>query len=277
MLTLSPNRGGIDLAATLGCGQVFQWYSDGAGGWRGIVDGAPVRARQEGGALVCDSPLPAGRIRAYFRLDDNLEAIYASFPDDAQQAVAAFRGMRLVQQDLWECLLSFVCATNANIPRIHKMIAALCRRYGDEAEKELYSFPTAASLAAANEGDLRALGLGYRAAHLLAMARRVDGGLFDLSELTRMDYASAHARLQALPGVGPKVADCVCLFSLGHLRAVPVDTWVRRMVQRRAPGLRSYRAMAEFAQAWLGPYAGYAQQYLFHYERTQAGWGCGGQ
>lgn len=268
--TLKANRGGIDLGATLSCGQVFQWYRLPGGRWAGVICDTPVQVWQEADTLHCRTTLPPHRLRAYFRLDDDLEEIYASFPEDSllRQAVSAFRGMRLLRQDTWECLLSFLCATNANIPRIRQMIASLCQGYGQEVNDGLFTFPTPASLAEATESDLRSLKLGYRARYILQAARLIQSGEFDLEGLHGLDYPPAHTRLCALPGVGPKVADCVCLFSLGWLRAVPVDTWVRRLVQVREPSLRSYRAMADFARLWLGPYAGYAQQYLFHYVRT---------
>lgn len=267
---LEPNRGGIHLDATLGCGQVFQWHRLPDGAWRGIVGGTAVRVWQKGDALHCRTTLPPDRLRTYFRLNDDLSAIYAAFPEDAllRRSVSAFRGMRLLQQDAWECLLSFLCATNASIPRIRQMVAALCGQYGPDIGDGLHAFPAPESLAAATESDLRNLRLGYRARYILRTARLISNGEFALEELQRLDYQTAHARLRALPGVGPKVADCVCLFSLGHLQAVPVDTWVRRLVLRHAPSLRSYRALAEFARSWLRPYAGYAQQYLFHYVRT---------
>jgi N-glycosylase/DNA lyase len=269
-------NGGFNLEAALNCGQTFQWRRDAEGGWRGVIQGALVRIWQERDGLVCDSALPSEQVSAYFRLDDDLETIYASFPQDQamQDAVAAFRGMRLVRQGLWECTLSFVCATNANIPRIQKMLAALCGRYGEPLEENVRAFPDPGALASETEDDLRALGLGYRAEHVLQTARRVDSGQFDLDELRSMNYDGAHARLQVLPGIGPKVADCICLFSLGWLQAVPVDVWVRRIILERVPSLRSYHQMAGFAREWLGPFAGYAQQYLFHYERTRAGRSC---
>jgi N-glycosylase/DNA lyase len=269
--------GELNLNATLSCGQAFQWHRDASGGWRGVIHGALAKVWQEGDALICESALKPEQVRAYFRLDDDLGDIYATFPqeDGMRDALAAFRGMRLVRQGLWECILSFVCATNSNIPRIGKMIGALCARYGELLDTDTHAFPDPSVLAAATENELRSLGLGYRAAYVLSTARQVDSGQFDLDRVGGMDYERAHASLQSLAGIGPKVADCVCLFSLGHLQAVPVDVWVKRMVLQRAPSLRSYRDMADFARRWLGLNAGYAQQYLFHYERTRAGRLCG--
>jgi N-glycosylase/DNA lyase len=270
-------NGELNLRAALSCGQAFGWQCSANGEWRGVIHGVFARVWQEGDALVCESTLAPELVRAYFRLDDDLRAIYGSFPEEEQmrEAVAAFRGMRLVRQGLWECILSFVCATNTNIPRIQKMVGALCGTYGEALDADIHACPHPSALAAATEDELRTLGLGYRAAYVLGTARQVDSGQFDLAELGAMDYERAHERLQALPGIGPKVADCVCLFSLGHLQAVPVDVWVKRMVLQRAPSLRAYRDMADFARRWLGPYAGYAQQNLFHYERTRTRRSCG--
>ena len=160
--------GGLNLDAVLNCGQAFQWRRDAEGGWRGAIGGAIARVWQQGDSLACESSLPPELVSAYFRLDDDLRAIYATFPQDEvmRDAVAAFRGMRLVRQGLWECVISFICATNANIPRIDKMLAALCGRYGKPLDEHIRAFPDPAALAAASEEDLRALRLGYRAAYV---------------------------------------------------------------------------------------------------------------
>lgn len=270
MYTLSA-VGGINLNETLRCGQTFLWRAELDGAWRGVIGGEPVRVWRQGDALACDTALPPEVVATYFRLDDPLDAIYATFPDDPalRRAVETYRGMRLVRYPLWDAVLSFICATNANIPRIDKMLGALAERFGERVADGFYTLPHPHRLADASESELRALGLGYRVPFVLQAARRVDSGQFDLGELAALAYEAAHARLQALPGVGPKVADCVCLFALGHLQAVPVDVWMKRILLQRNPGLRSYRALADFARAWLGPYAGYAQQYLFHYERVR--------
>lgn len=270
MYTLSA-VGGINLDETLRCGQTFLWRAEPGGAWSGVIGGEPVRVWQQGDALACDTALPPEAVATYFRLDDPVDAIYATFPDDPmlRRAVETYRGMRLVRYALWDAVLSFICATNANIPRIDKMLGALAVRFGEQLADDLYALPGAHRLAASSEQELGALGLGYRAPSVLQTARMVDSGQFALGQLAGMDYASARRRLQSLRGVGPKVADCVCLFSLGHLQAVPVDVWMKRILLQRNPGLRSYRALADFARAWLGPYAGYAQQYLFHYERMR--------
>ncbi|MGB9594449.1 MAG: DNA-3-methyladenine glycosylase family protein [Anaerolineae bacterium] len=276
-LTFLPASGGINLTETLRCGQSFLWRAEPDGAWRGVIGGAGVRVWQQGDALACDTSLPPEVVAAYFRLDDPLDAIYATFPPDPvlQQAVEAYRGMRLVRYEVWDAVLSFLCATNTNIPRIDRMLGALAARFGERLADDLSALPRPQRLAASSEGELRDLGLGYRAAYVLQAARKVDSGQFDLDALAGMDYEAAHVHLQALPGVGPKVADCICLFALGHLQAVPVDVWVRRILSQRKAGLRAYRAMGDFAREWLGPYAGYAQQYLFHYERMRNAKACG--
>lgn len=271
MTYILRTAGGINLNETLHCGQTFLWRAESDGAWRGVIGGEMVRVWQQGDALACDTALPPEAVATYFRLDDPLDAIYATFPNDPAlcQAVETYRGMRLVRYALWDAVLSFICATNANIPRIDKMLGALAVCFGEHVANGFYTLPRPHRLADASESELRALGLGYRVPFVLQVARMVDSGQFDLGELAALAYEAAHTRLQALPGVGPKVADCICLFALDHLQAVPVDVWMKRILLQRNPGLRSYRALADFARAWLGPYAGYAQQYLFHYERMR--------
>ena len=126
-------------------------------------------------------------------------------------------------------------------------------------------------LASATEGELRSLGLGYRALNVLDLARRVEDGRLDLDALREKTYREAVARLKEVRGIGDKVADCIALFSLDHLDAVPVDVWMERILKARAPQLRSYADLAEFARVEFGPFAGYAQQYLFHQARMETG------
>jgi N-glycosylase/DNA lyase len=217
------------------------------------------------------SSLEEEALRRYFRLDDDLEAIYRSFPPDPQlaAAVARYRGMRLIRQHPWDCAVSFVCATFCHVPRIRRMVDSLCRNYGDPIDGEQFSPPRPERLAGAAERELRALGLGYRAPNVLDLARRVEDGRLDLDDLRKRPYREAVARLKEVRGIGNKVADCVALFSLDHLSAVPVDVWMERVLSARAPELRSYDDLADFARVEFGPFAGYAQQYLFHQARME--------
>jgi N-glycosylase/DNA lyase len=234
----------------------------------------------------------------YLQTDTDLDAVLKTFPDDApmRDAVAACRGLRVLRQDPWECLASFILSSTKQIVQIRQIIALLCERFGEpvaginaEAQRPrrnaglenslrdsatsatLRSFPSAARIAVLNETDLRACKMGFRAPHLLAAAQRIAEGRFDLERLRHLPLAEARAELVTLRGVGGKIADCVLLFAYGFDGAFPVDVWVERALRelyfpRRRPADKRLR---HFAATHFGPHAGYAQQYLFHYMRTK--------
>jgi len=286
----------FSLDYTLDSGQVFRWERKGEW-WYGVVSGGVLKARQEGEALRCESAsdvLGSGFVRNYFRLDEDLKEILASITKDRPitQAVQRFYGLRLVRQERWECLASFLLATNANIPRIKKMVAAVCARYGEPFEFEgtrYNAFPKPEDLAAASLEDLRGCGLGYRAPFLRRVAASVSEGKVDFTELTSHGYDEARKELlrelfgeKLLLGVGPKVADCVLLYSLGKDEAFPIDVWIARELVKSYPrlfvprlkkklvrdgkvrlGSGDYERISAAVRKHFGNYAGYAQQYLF--------------
>ncbi len=291
----------FSLDYTLESGQVFRWENKGEW-WYGVVSGAVLKLKQEGDSLRCVSGsdlLNSGFLRNYFRLDEELEQILASVMKDETitQAVQRFYGMRLMRQERWECLASFVLATNSNIPRIKKMVDAVCERYGEPLEFEgvqYRTFPKPETLAAASVADLRACGLGYRAPFLKHVALSIDEGKVDFSELSLRDYEEARSILltklfgeKLLLGVGPKVADCVLLYSCGKDEAFPIDVWIARELAKSYPKLLSrelrrklaperqvklgrgdYDRISSAARAFFGRHAGYAQQYLFMSARS---------
>lgn len=291
----------FNLDYTLESGQVFRWENRGEW-WYGVVGGGVLRAKQEGDVLKCASSsdlIDSRFVRNYFRLDEDLQAVEASIlkDDSVRQAVQRFYGLRLIRQDRWECLASFVLATNANIPRIGKMIAEVCSRYGDQLEfegAEYHAFPKPGPLAQSTIAELRKCGLGYRAPFLKAVAESVTDEKVDFDELDRMGYEDAHKTLlqelpgeKLLPGVGPKVADCVLLYSFGKDEAFPIDVWIARAIAKSYPylldrdlrrrfrpdsktkvSLKDYSKVSKSLRAYFGPYAGYAQQYLFMASRA---------
>lgn len=206
-----------------------------------------------------------------------MEEILATFPEDEpmRAAVAHCRGLRLLRQEPWECLASFICSSTKQIVQIRQIVAMLSRRFGGrlavgEGIAPVFSFPTAARIAEASEAELRECKLGFRAPYLLATARAVASGKINLSGLSELPMDEARAALLGFPGVGVKIADCVLLFAYGFPRAFPVDVWISRALRRlyfpkrrpKPPRLR------HFSQTYFGPHSGYAQQYLFHYMRT---------
>lgn len=277
---------GYDLKATLDGGQAFRWHGvDGA--WEGVVQGRWVRLRAVPGGLEAQAAqaVPDWEwLRHYLALDEDWEAIRATFPPDEpmQRAVAACPGLRLLRQDPWECLASFICSSTKQVVQIQEMVALLSGRLGDPVavppgHRVEHAFPSPAQVAGAGEAFLRGCKLGFRAPYLLGTARQVAGGRPDLEALRQADLPTAREALMSLPGVGRKIADCVLLFGYGRQQAFPVDVWVERVLRRlyfpRARRLAP-RRLRHFSETHFGPWAGYAQQYLFHYARVHLGRGA---
>ena len=223
-------------------------------------------------------------LRDYLRLNDDIEAIYEDITRDPRVEVMVRRywGLRLLRIEPWECLVSFICSANSNLARIHANMEAMAENFGSPLALDCacgnrhvsHSFPPPELLAEAGEAALRALGLGFRAPYVAKTAVIVADGGLDLEALRLMPYPEAKERLMELPGVGPKIADCVLLHSLDKLESFPIDVWVRRALrdwyfspteegQKPPPD----RAMLEWALQHFGPYAGYAELYLFHGRR----------
>ena len=292
----------FSLEYTLVSGQLFRWDRTGEW-WRGVVSGTAIRTKQEGDVLRCSASsdlVDSVFITNYFRLDEDLGHVLASISKDkvVAGAVQRYYGLRLVKQDPWECLASFVLATNANIPRIKKMVSSICDRYGEafEFEGETFrAFPAPGALAEATVAELRRCGLGYRAGYLKRVAAAVAAGRVDFARVSSLRYEESRKELlkelfgeKVLPGVGPKVADCVLLYSCGKDDAFPIDVWIARVLAKSyanllGPTMRSrlardgkvklspgdYEKISRSARERFGGYAGYAQQYLFLAAREQ--------
>jgi N-glycosylase/DNA lyase len=188
--------------------------------------------------------------------------------------MALFPGLRLLRQDPWECLASFILSAHCHIPRIQRNVEALAKEAGTPIQawgRTVYSFPSREHVAALGEAHLRGLGLGFRAKNLAATARLLVDRVVDLESLRSKPYEEARESLLSLPGVGPKIADCVLAFSLDHTQAFPVDRWVLRGLQRLylGEGRIAEEKAAKWARDRFGVHAAYAQQLLFHLERTQ--------
>ena len=263
----------FDLDSTLGCGQVFHWEKTGAG-YAGTIGDVPVAVEQHGAEVLvtpgCEEV--AGR---YFALDHPLAEIYATFPGDpAMSAAVGFcRGLRIVRQPAWECLATFITSSMKQVAHIAQMSHAIRRRFGARVmlgERELFTYPTPAALAAADEAALRECRLGFRAKTLLGSARMIAGGEVDLDAVARMDDDEARAELCRLPGVGVKVANCALLFGFGRVAAFPIDVWIERVLREiyfRGKRRPTTQRLREFSAGYFGAYGGYAQQYLFHHAR----------
>jgi len=269
-----------DLAATLTSGQVFRWQPVGDS-WEGVVGSNWVRMQPTPGGLRATTAVAQADwswLRHFLQTEADLGAVLATFPEDEpmRRAVAAWRGLRLLRQDPWECLASFILSSTKQIVQIRQIVATLCRRFGapisvPQGKAAAFAFPTAHRLARAGESELRDCKMGFRAPYLRAVSKEVADGRLNLEALRAMPLAEARQRLTALPGVGKKIADCVLLFACGQRTAFPLDVWVIRALRqlyfrgRAVPLAR----LQDFAANHFGPNSGYAQQYLFHYLRTK--------
>ena len=286
----------FSLEHTIESGQLFRWQRRGEW-WLGEVSGSVLKVEQVGDLLHCVSAsetLDSSFVSRYFTLDVDLNHVLASISKDAtiSNAVERYYGMRIVRQEFWECLASFVLATNANIPRIKNMVAAVCHRFGSRVDFEgesFATFPSPSALAGASEADLTACGLGYRAPFLKRVATAVANDEVDPRVVTDLPYPEARDLLlkellgqKLLLGVGPKVADCVLLYSCGKDEAFPIDVWIARVLANAYPGvlgptlrrklvgenrsgisLSDYDKVSVRVRSYFGAYAGYAQQYLY--------------
>jgi N-glycosylase/DNA lyase len=240
-----------------------------------------VRLRQDDDSIFAETAAPCADWRwleDYLQPGRDLAAVLNTFPDDPpmRAAMRACRGLRLLRQEPWECLASFILSSTKQIVQIRQIVALLCERFGDPLPilphgAPEFSFPTAQRIAALTEAELRDCKMGFRAPYLLGTARRVAEGGIDPAALRGLPLETARAELMSLPGVGRKIADCVLLFGCGFDAAFPIDVWVLKALQQLYfPKRRAARKRLErFAATHFGPHAGYAQQYLFHYMRTK--------
>jgi N-glycosylase/DNA lyase len=269
----------FDLAASLESGQAHRWRRDGDC-YSGVIRGHFIKIGQAAEAVEFNcEPWPEASVvpllQSYFRLDDNILAIYKDISRDERvsEMIGQYPGLRLLRLEPWECLISFICSANSNIPRIHQGMEKLANCFGNPIEMDgevRNAFPTPEQLAKASEADLRGLGLGFRAPYVAQAARAVAEEELDLEALVHLPYQETKLRLMECPGIGPKIADCIAVFSLEKLEAFPIDVWVRRALgEWYFPGQKTPpdRVLLEWAQSYFGRYGGYAQQYLFHGRR----------
>ncbi len=259
----------FSLQHTLECGQFFRFTK--------ARDAYLVQSldwifsiRQKGDLVFYEGVEESFLIR-FFRLEDDLDSIYKEIDVDPiiHRAMEAYRGMRLIRQDPWECLISFLCSSAKAIPHIRFIVEILCRSCGKKVYLENhigYGFPGPNCIE--NPRQLEPVKAGFRTNYLLKASRCIDRR--KLVSLKSLSYKEAREQLMTLSGVGKKVADCTLLYSLDFLESFPMDTWIRKGLQKiyfkgKKTGERS---LEEFVSSHFGPYAGYAQLYLFHFWRS---------
>lgn len=255
----------FDLTHIFECGQCFRWVPDGKGAYAGAAGSCAARVTLDGSSLVVDA---SGGDEAFWSNYFDLGTDYGEIKNRLTESEPRIRaateyghGIRILNQDLFETIISFIISQNNNIPRIRKNIESLCERYGDSIEgSRLKAFPRPSALADADEAELAAMKLGYRGPYIIAAARRY------------MDEGCPESREELLdyPGIGPKVANCIMLFGLRDTAAFPVDTWVKHIMKDMYGFEESdVKGMQAFAAERFGSLAGYAQQYLFYYYRDR--------
>lgn len=263
---LLPERE-LDVVKTFECGQCFRWRPGEDGVYRGVASGRAARVYPRDGAVYIEAEegdLPFWH--EYFDLGTDYEAARRSVEvcDYLRECAEYGGGIRILRQDKWEALCSFIISQCNNIPRIRGIVERLCAMYGDELDTpwgRAYSFPGAGRLAVLEPEDLAPLRSGYRAPYIIAAARAVDSGELDLEAVSELPCAEARSALKALPGVGDKVANCAVLFGLHRMDAFPIDVWVKKALRENMP--------RDFDPQSLGEYAGLAQQYMFFRERER--------
>jgi len=264
---------GIDLAKSLNSGQVFHWIQHGKG-FVGVIDQEPCYLEQSENKLLVSRGLTS-QARRYLALDHRIADIHRTFPNDPtlNAAVCYAAGIRILRQPVWECLATFLTSALKQVAHIRSISLLIRERYGRKLEvagTTVFSYPGPEILGRLSLDDLRACRLGFRAANLLAAARMVAEAEIDLTRLAKLPSDEMRTELCRFPGVGDKIANCVLLFAFGRLEVMPIDVWIARVLREKYfPEKNKIRPaqLAEFCREYFGPYAGYAQQYLFHHWR----------
>ena len=257
----------FDLEKTFECGQCFRWNVETNGIYTGVAFAKVARLRREGKSIFISGSMEDFETiwLDYFDLGRDYAQIRKRLCTDPYMQLASEygAGIRILNQDSWEALCSFIISQCNNISRIKNIINTLCREYGDRIEfgtDEFFTFPSAKRLAALDPEELEPLRCGYRAPYIIGAARAVTDGSLQLDSLSALSPQSAREALKKLPGVGDKVANCVMLYGLNMLDSFPLDVWMKRAVAENFP--------PDFDPIIFSPFAGIAQQYIFYYARS---------
>lgn len=253
----------LDLKETLDCGQCFRWREQEDGSFTGVVRGKVASARVKGDRLILDGANEDDRAmwRDYFDLDLDYSAIkreLSAIHPVLADAAAYAPGIRILRQEPFEALISFIISQNNNIKRITGIVQRLCENFGEKISGDRYAFPAAERLAALTPDDLSPIRAGFRHRYIIDAAQKVADGTIDLEAIRQLPYNEAREVLTQITGVGIKVADCVLLYGLHRLDGFPMDVWMKRAMAALFPDTEI---------SAFGEYAGIAQQYIFHYAR----------
>lgn len=253
----------FNLELMLDCGQAFRWKKDGDGFMCGVIGERAYRLLQKDGKLICNcsGEIFDAELRKYLDFDRDYKSLVEKFSEDGylKKATEEFSGIRILRQQPWEALCSFIISQNNNIPRIKGIIQRLCEGFGEKISDEEYSFPSAEKIAKLSVDDLALLRAGFRAKYIIDAAQKVSNGEVDFEKIEASSIEFGREELLKIKGVGKKVAECTLLYGFGKLEAFPVDVWVNRIVSEMYP---------DGLPECIKGYDGIAQQYLFHWRRN---------
>jgi len=275
MKTITVDR--FSLFDTIESGQTFTWTREGNGYVNSDIEQV-IYVEQKGDALFYETSSKSVDMSSLFRLNDPLDEIHAEITRRGfmQESIDFAPNLRIVSDPLIPCLFSFISSIQKNIPAIHKLMNSIRQKWGPSyefREKTYYGFPTLEDLSEASVNDFDSLNAGYRSKFFVKTIEALNKGNVTEEQLKTMNYHEAHESLKTLHGVGDKVADCVCLFSLGFLEAFPIDVWMERVIQDHYRIFekegKTYQKKSEAARKYFGQYAGYAQEYLYYFSRCK--------
>lgn len=255
------NTDNLNIALSLDCGQAFRWRETKDGSWQGVVKGKYLKISQQGTTVTfynTSSDEFNSLWKEYFDLDRNYGEIISSYTDESlKTACNTFPGIRILKQDEWEAICSFIISANNNIPRIKGIIERFCENFGEKVG-DSYSFPSPEKISTLSVDDLAPIRAGFRAKYIIDAAQKIASGQVDIEKIKTLPFDEAKTELLKIKGVGEKVAQCSLLYGFGRVEAFPVDVWVKRILEELYPN--------GFPQEYQRT-QGIAQQYLFHWRR----------
>ncbi|MCM1543914.1 MAG: DNA-3-methyladenine glycosylase 2 family protein [Ruminococcus sp.] len=254
----------LDIGLSVDCGQSFRWSQNFDGSFHGIVANKAIDIIQNENEIIFKNTSEDDFNSLwvnYFDLNRDYKSICESFDDEyLKKACSEFYGIRILKQDPWEAICSFIISQNNNIPRIKGIISRLCENFGEKINDSDYSFPSYETIAKLGEEELAPLRAGFRNKYIIDAARKLSTGEVSIEQIEKMPIEQARQELMKIKGIGAKVAECSLLYGFGRVEAFPIDVWVKRIMAELYPnGLPECTKGVE----------GIAQQYLFHWRRQQ--------
>lgn len=274
--TVLKNADSFNISHIFDCGQCFRFNKADDNSYIGVAFGRALKVSEENGDIIlhCTSREDFENIwYNFFDFDTDYAKIKRTLSTDGvmREAVKCGGGIRILKQDLWETVVSFIISQSNNIPRIKGIIERLCESFGDKISymgQDYYTFPSYDTLSRLTTDDLSVIRAGFRDKYILNAAKMFQSGELTEENLRKSSTADAKSALMSVKGIGNKVSDCILLFGLSKTEAYPIDVWIKRITEHCYFGSeQSIKTISEFAEQKFGSLGGYAQQYLFFYAR----------